>query len=94
MPAKRKQPPAKVAFIESMECLPGAKLPDGPGWTWEIKLSGLGAGVWTLPLSQEKPSLEALPACPWIMPFLDDISAAHRPWSLFCIHSLAITFWA
>jgi DNA ligase D-like protein (predicted ligase) len=40
MPAKRKWPPAKVAFIESMECLPVAKLPDGPGWTWEIKLDG------------------------------------------------------
>lgn len=33
-------PLAKVAFIESMECLPVAKLPDGPGWTWEIKLDG------------------------------------------------------
>jgi len=45
---------AKLHFIESMECLPVAKLPEGPEWTYEIKLSGLGAGVWTLPLSQEK----------------------------------------
>jgi DNA ligase D-like protein (predicted ligase) len=40
MPAKRKQPPAKVAFIESMECLPVAKLPEGPGWSYEVKLDG------------------------------------------------------
>jgi hypothetical protein len=56
---KRKQPAAKVAFIESMECLPVAKLPEGPEWSYEIKLSGLGAGLWTSPLSQEKTSLEA-----------------------------------
>jgi hypothetical protein len=37
-----------------MECLPAAKLPEGPQWSYEIKLDGLGAGVWTLPLSQEK----------------------------------------
>jgi DNA ligase D-like protein (predicted ligase) len=40
MPAKRKQPPAKVAFIESMECLPVATLPEGPGWSYEVKLDG------------------------------------------------------
>jgi DNA ligase D-like protein (predicted ligase) len=40
MPTKRKHPPAKVAFIQSMECLPVAKLPEGPGWTYEIKLDG------------------------------------------------------
>ena len=27
-------------FIVPMECLPVAKLPEGPGWTWEIKLDG------------------------------------------------------
>ncbi len=32
--------PAKAAFIESMECLPVTILPDGPDWTYEIKLDG------------------------------------------------------
>jgi hypothetical protein len=82
MPAKRKLP-VKAAFIESMECLPVTKLPEGPEWTYEIKLDGLGAGVWTSSLSQEKTSLEALPACPWTTPFLDDISTAHGPWPFF-----------
>jgi DNA ligase D-like protein (predicted ligase) len=40
MPTKRKQPPAKVVFIQSMECLPVAKLPEGPGWSYEVKLDG------------------------------------------------------
>jgi DNA ligase D-like protein (predicted ligase) len=40
MPTKRKHPPAKVAFIQSMECLPVAKLPEGPGWSYEVKLDG------------------------------------------------------
>jgi DNA ligase D-like protein (predicted ligase) len=40
MPAKQKQPSAKLAFIESMECLPVAKLPEGPEWSCEIKLDG------------------------------------------------------
>jgi ATP-dependent DNA ligase len=30
----------KATFIESMECLPISKLPEGPGWTYEIKLDG------------------------------------------------------
>ena len=51
---KRAASPTKLKFIECMECLPVAKLPEGPQWDYEIKLSGLGAGVWTLPLSQEK----------------------------------------
>ena len=38
-PAKRKLP-VKAAFIESMECLPVTKLPEGPEWTYEIKLDG------------------------------------------------------
>jgi hypothetical protein len=88
---KHSRASAKLQFIESMECLPVAKLPEGPQSTYEIKLSGLGAGVWTSPLSQEKTSLEALPACPWITPFLDDILTAHRPWLFVCILSLAIT---
>jgi DNA ligase D-like protein (predicted ligase) len=39
-------PKAKLAtlhhagFIESMECLPVSKVPDGSGWTYEIKLDG------------------------------------------------------
>ena len=31
---------AKAAFIESMECLPVTVLPEGPDWTYEIKLDG------------------------------------------------------
>lgn len=30
----------KTQFIEPMECLPVAKLPEGTVWTWEIKLDG------------------------------------------------------
>src|SRR6202789_2876307 len=30
----------RVGFIETMDCLPVAKLPEGPGWTYEIKLDG------------------------------------------------------
>jgi DNA ligase D-like protein (predicted ligase) len=33
-------PPNRVGFIETMDCLPVAKLPEGPGWTYEIKLDG------------------------------------------------------
>jgi ATP-dependent DNA ligase len=29
-----------VSFIEVMECLPVAKLPEGPLWTYELKLDG------------------------------------------------------
>jgi DNA ligase D-like protein (predicted ligase) len=35
--SKRK---SEVGFIESMECLPVSKLPEGPQWTYEIKLDG------------------------------------------------------
>jgi bifunctional non-homologous end joining protein LigD len=31
---------ASVEFIASMECLPAAKLPEGPEWSYEIKLDG------------------------------------------------------
>jgi DNA ligase D-like protein (predicted ligase) len=34
------KPRAEAAFIETMDCLPVATLPDGPGWTYEIKLDG------------------------------------------------------
>ena len=30
----------KARFLEPMECLPVAKLPEGTVWTWEIKLDG------------------------------------------------------
>lgn len=30
----------KARFLEPMECLPVATLPEGAGWTWEIKLDG------------------------------------------------------
>jgi hypothetical protein len=36
-----------VGFIESMECLPVSKIPEGAGWTHEIKLYRLATGVWT-----------------------------------------------
>jgi ATP-dependent DNA ligase len=33
----------KAAFVEPMDCLPVAKLPEGPQWLWEIKLDGYRA---------------------------------------------------
>ena len=30
----------KARFLEPMDCLPVTKLPEGAGWTWEIKLDG------------------------------------------------------
>jgi ATP-dependent DNA ligase len=39
MPTKRKAKTA-ATFIESMDCLPVARLPEGPEWTYEIKLDG------------------------------------------------------
>ena len=35
-----KRKPAPAAFIETMECLPVRTLPEGPEWTYEIKLDG------------------------------------------------------
>ena len=40
MAAKRKQSQAAASFIECMECLPVSKLPEGPEWTYELKLDG------------------------------------------------------
>jgi bifunctional non-homologous end joining protein LigD len=37
---KKALPIRKIEFIESMECLPVAKVPSGPEWTYEIKLDG------------------------------------------------------
>jgi hypothetical protein len=36
-----------ASFIETMECLPVAKIPEGAEWTYEIKLYRLATGVWT-----------------------------------------------
>ena len=44
MTGKRKKPLAAVDFIESMECMSVAHLPDGPQWTYELKLDGFPAG--------------------------------------------------
>jgi bifunctional non-homologous end joining protein LigD len=42
MAAKKKsaQAPAKIGFVESMECLPVSNLPEGKNWSYEIKLDG------------------------------------------------------
>ena len=54
MTQTRKKADAPAAFIESMECLPVVKLPEGRKWTYEIKLDGYrleavkGAGTITL----------------------------------------------
>jgi bifunctional non-homologous end joining protein LigD len=40
MPSKRALPKQAASFIETMDCLPVSKLPDGPEWTYEIKLDG------------------------------------------------------
>jgi hypothetical protein len=40
MPSKRALPRQAVGFIETMDCLPVPKLPDGPEWTYEILCSG------------------------------------------------------
>src|SRR5271163_5361747 len=42
VPTKKKSAPTpvKIAFIESMECLPVATLPEGKDWSFEIKLDG------------------------------------------------------
>jgi len=49
MPLKKKssQASATIAFIESMECLPVATLPEGEDWSYEIKLYRLATWVWT-----------------------------------------------
>jgi DNA ligase D-like protein (predicted ligase) len=40
VPNMRALPKQAASFIETMDCLPVAKLPDGPQWTYEIKLDG------------------------------------------------------
>ena len=36
-------PARKASFVEPMECLPVARLPEGSQWLWEIKLDGYRA---------------------------------------------------
>src|SRR5215510_6717880 len=36
-------PSRSAAFIQPMECLAIAKLPEGPEWTYEVKLDGFRA---------------------------------------------------
>lgn len=40
MSRKSAPPPRTAGYIEAMECLPVTKIPDGPEWTYEIKLDG------------------------------------------------------
>ena len=40
MPKERTRPKRVTGFIETMECLPVPKIPEGPEWTYEIKLDG------------------------------------------------------
>jgi bifunctional non-homologous end joining protein LigD len=40
MPTEQALPKQAAGFIETMDCLPVSKLPDGPEWTYEIKLDG------------------------------------------------------
>ena len=39
-PNKLALPKQAARFIETMDCLPVSKLPEGPKWTYEIKLDG------------------------------------------------------
>jgi len=38
--AKSQNVPVVASFIETMDCLPVADVPEGPQWTYEIKLDG------------------------------------------------------
>jgi ATP-dependent DNA ligase len=40
MPLKASVASRNIGFIETMDCLPVSKLPQGPHWTYEIKLDG------------------------------------------------------
>ena len=40
MPKEQGLPKQVAGFIETMDCLRVVKLPEGPGWTYEIKLDG------------------------------------------------------
>ena len=43
MRSLRSLPSREAGFVEPMECLAVAKLPDGAGWVYEIKLDGYRA---------------------------------------------------
>ena len=43
MRSLRSLPSREAGFVEPMECLAVTKLPDGPGWVFEIKLDGYRA---------------------------------------------------
>jgi ATP-dependent DNA ligase len=38
--AKKTVAKRKAEFIETMDCLPVLKVPEGPEWTYELKLDG------------------------------------------------------
>jgi DNA ligase D-like protein (predicted ligase) len=38
--ASKSRKAISASFIETMDCLPAAKIPEGPEWTYEIKLDG------------------------------------------------------
>jgi ATP-dependent DNA ligase len=40
MPSRPALPKQSAGFIKTMDCLPVSKLPEGPQWTYEIKLDG------------------------------------------------------
>ena len=40
MPKKQALPKQPAGFIETMDCLPVSRLPEGPEWIYEIKLDG------------------------------------------------------
>jgi len=40
MPKKVPAVSRKIGFVETMDCLPVSKLPEGAEWTYEIKLDG------------------------------------------------------
>ncbi len=40
MPAKKVTPRAVARFIDTMDCLPVSTVPQGPQWTYELKLDG------------------------------------------------------
>jgi len=37
---KKASPTRKAEFIDTMDCLPLTKVPEGPEWTYELKLDG------------------------------------------------------
>jgi hypothetical protein len=65
---------SKVGFIESMECMPVNTIPEGPDWTYEIKLyrlaPGYGHGVLL-----GKHAMRFVPRMSMDKAFADDISA-------------------